>query len=65
MDESKTTEPTAESRIRLNVADYNEASSDYHHLSWRANQAKSRMARAVENLKALGADLEKLHVKST
>lgn len=59
-------DPTTESRIRINLNDWYEASSEYNHYSWRAQNAKAVMDRAVRNLKALGATaaLEKLNVRA-
>ena len=54
-----------EDRIRNNLHDYLDASSEYNHLSWRANQAKAKMVSAIKNLKSLNAikELEKLGIK--
>lgn len=51
--------------IRNNFTDYLDASGEYNHFMWRAQQAKQRMDSAIRNLVSLNAtkELEKIGYK--
>lgn len=57
--------PTRETRISVNLSDYQEAAGRYRQLMWRAQQEKDAMDRALRNLTALGAseEVEKLNAR--
>jgi hypothetical protein len=61
----QTTEPTRESRIRVNLDDYHQAFSDLRYHAQKAENARAKMNRAIGNLRWLDAtgELERLNVR--
>lgn len=47
-----------EARIRINLKDYLEALADYNYFSYKAENEKARMDRAIANLRAAGGNTE-------
>jgi len=52
------TTPRDEARIRHNLTRYMQARSEYGHLSWKAQNAKTKMKLALADLRAVGGHAE-------